>query len=97
MFLLELTTLLLDFSATAPSILAAVSLFLSLKKLDCNSDAFLEFVREHLLEVDIFEKFFVRLDRLLNEILKCKSVTGEIIAKYSIEERANVAKKFCVS
>ncbi|KAJ3661249.1 hypothetical protein Zmor_005654 [Zophobas morio] len=94
MFLLEVFTLLLDFSSLRPSLLACVSLYLVLVKYDLENSSFLNYVNGNLIERDIFLRKSNHLEHCVKQLLMCKAATEEVVKKYSTAGTCFAAKNF---
>ncbi|XP_068912752.1 G2/mitotic-specific cyclin-B3-like isoform X2 [Tenebrio molitor] len=94
MFVLETFALLLEFSSSAPSILAAAALYLILRKYKINSDPFMSYIGSHLIAKDVFKQYADQMALSVNMVLKCPKICNEILAKYSAQDKCCVAKDF---
>ncbi|XP_044269778.1 G2/mitotic-specific cyclin CLB2-like isoform X2 [Tribolium madens] len=94
LFLLEILTLLLDFSSLPPSFLAAVAFYLILVKYELDTESLLERVDKYCLDKDLFKKKSEQLALCVEHLLQEKNVSSEIVAKYSTEMRGQVARNF---
>ncbi|RZC35571.1 G2/mitotic-specific cyclin-2-like, partial [Asbolus verrucosus] len=94
MFVMEMFTFVLEYTSSSPSLLAASALFIALCQNGRDYLPFLKYVHSCLTDVVIFKNYTKLMWFSIKQVLKTTVTSNEIVAKYSVQDKLNVAQLF---